>query len=143
MRYRDLGNIGLNVSALGLGAMRLPMEDNHVKTNEAVKVIHMAFELGINLTDSAVGYCNQESEITVGKALKGWRDKIVVSTKNPYKGESPSEWKALLDQSLRRLDVDYIDVYNFHNLSLEEFERWKKLDHSPLDEMKDAKKRDG
>jgi len=119
--------------------MRLPMEGNHVKTKEAIDIIHRAFELGVNLMDTAVGYCNQESEITIGKALKGWRDKIVVSTKNPYKGSDPNEWRALLDQSLRRLDADYIDIYNFHSFKLEEFQRWEKLAHSPIDEIKEAK----
>jgi len=139
MQYRSLGNTGLKVSALGFGAMRLPMEGNHAKTKEAVDIIHRAFKLGVNLIDTAVGYCNQESEITVGKALKGWRDRIVVSTKNPYRGSDPKEWRALLDQSLRRLNVDQIDIYNFHSLKLEEFQGWEKLARSPIDEMKEAK----
>ena len=116
------------------------MGEGHVKSEEAIKVLHRAFELGVNLVDSAVGYCNQESELTVGKALKGWRDKIVVSTKNNYQGDDPSEWRALLDQSLHRLDVGCIDIYNFHDFKLEVFRRWEKLPHSPLDEMKRAKK---
>ena len=115
------------------------MEEGHVKTGEALDIIHRAFDLGVNLIDTAVGYCNQESEITVGKALKGWRDNIVVSTKNHYKGNDPKEWRALLDQSLHRLDVVYIDIYNFHDLKLEEFRTWEKLSHSPIDEMKRAK----
>jgi len=140
MRYRNLGDTGLKVSALGFGAMRLPMEEGHIKTDEAVAIIHRAFELGVNLIDSAVGYCNQESEITVGMALKGWRDRIVVSTKNPYKENDPKAWRSLLDQSLRRLDIEYIDIYNFHGLKLDEFERWRELNHSPIDEMKEAQK---
>lgn len=139
MQYRKLGETGLEVSALGFGAMRLPMEEGHVKSREAIGIIHRAFELGVKLIDSAVGYCNQESEITVGKALKGWRDKIVLSTKNHYKGDDPEEWRAFLDQSLRRLDVDYIDIYNLHGFRLEVFERWKELARSPLDEMRKAK----
>jgi len=116
------------------------MEGGHVKTEEAIEVIRRAFELGVTLIDSGVGYCNQESEITVGKALKGWRDKIVVSTKNPYKENDPEAWRALLDQSLSRLDVDHLDIYNFHGFKLEVYQRWKGLEHSPLDEMKEAKK---
>lgn len=139
MQYRDLGNTGLRVSALGFGSMRLPMEGDHVKTKESIEIIHKAFELGLNLIDSAVMYCNHESETTVGKALKGWRDKIVVSTKNHYKGTDPKEWRALLHQSLQRLDVEYVDLYNFHNVSLDTFQKWKELAHSPIDEMKEAK----
>ena len=115
------------------------MEEGRVNVRESIKVIHRAFDLGVIIIDSAVGYCNSESEITVGKALKGWRDNIVVSTKNPYKGNDPKEWRALLDQSLHRLDVEYIDIYNFHSLKLEEFRRWEKLSHSPIDEMKRTK----
>ena len=139
MQHRKLGNTGLEVSALGFGAMRLPMEEGHVKTEEAIKVIHRAFELGVKLIDSAVGYCSQESEITVGKALKGWRDKVIVSTKNHYRGDDPKEFRAFLDQSLHRLDIDHIDIYNFHGFKLGLFERWEKLARSPLDEMKKAK----
>jgi predicted aldo/keto reductase-like oxidoreductase len=141
MQNRKLGNTGLEVSALGFGAMRLPMEEGHIKTKEAINVIHKGFELGVKLIDSAVMYCNHESEITVGKALKGWRDKVVVSTKNHYKGDDSKEWKAFLEQSLQRLDIESIDIYNFHGLSLNEFKKWKKLAHSPLNEMEIAKER--
>ena len=53
----------------------------------AIPMIHRAFEAGVNYIDTAVGYCNQDSQRAVGEALKGWRDKIVVSTKNPYYGD--------------------------------------------------------
>jgi len=141
LQYRALGKTGLRVSALGLGAMRLPMKDGHVVTDEALKMIHRAFELGVNLIDTAVYYCNHESEITVGKALKGWREKIIVSTKNDYRGNNPKEWKAVLDQSLHRLGVGYIDIYNFHSIKLEKIQEWQKLPRSPIDEMNIAKEK--
>jgi aryl-alcohol dehydrogenase-like predicted oxidoreductase len=111
MLYRKLGNTGLDVSALGFGAMRLPMSEGHVKTNDAIEVIHTAFKLGVNLIDSAVGYCNEESQVVVGKALKGWRDSVIVSTKNHYRGDDLDEFKDFLFQSLDRLDVECIDIY--------------------------------
>ena len=141
MQYRNIGCTGLKVSGLGFGAMRLPMDDGHVNEREAIQVIHRAFNLGVNLIDTAVNYCNSESEITVGKALKGWRDKVIVSTKNHYRGDDPEEWKGFLEQSLRRLNVDSIDIYNFHGLSLKKFQEWKELVHSPIDEMKKAKEK--
>ena len=86
MIYRTLGRTGLKVSQLGFGAMRLPMTEINgkqvVNRELAIPMIHRAFELGVNYIDTAVGYCNEDSQRAVGEALKGWRDKIVVSTKN-------------------------------------------------------------
>ena len=66
MRYRELGKTGLKVSQLGFGAMRLPMigegEDERVDRELAVPMIHKAFEAGVNYIDSAVGYCNADSQ---------------------------------------------------------------------------------
>jgi len=69
MQYRDFGNTGLRISALGFGAMRLPMDGEHVDEDRAIEAIHRAFELGVNYIDTAYFYNNGESEIVVGKAL--------------------------------------------------------------------------
>ena len=125
MRYTKLGNTGLEVSKLGFGAMRLPMigEGPDAKVNDelAVPMIHRGFELGINYIDTAVMYCNHDGQRAVGKALKGWRDKVIVSTKNHYTGEDEDEWWQNLEDSLRLLDVDYIDVYNHHGMNEKNF----------------------
>ncbi|NQU41688.1 aldo/keto reductase [bacterium] len=128
MLYRQLGRTGLKVSQLGFGAMRLPMSgegDRAVVNRElAVPMIHRAFEAGVNYIDSAVGYCNHDSQRAVGDALKGWRDKIVVSTKNPdYSGDEKSWWPNL-EHSLERLQVDTIDIYNHHGLN---WARWTEV----------------
>jgi len=121
MIYRTLGRTGYKVSQLGFGAMRLPMSEVNgeqvVDRDLAIPMIHRAFEGGVNYIDTAVGYCNQDSQRAVGEALKGWRDKIVVSTKNHYYGEDEKEWWSHLENSLERLDVDYIDIYNHHGLN--------------------------
>jgi len=126
MIYRTLGRTGLKVSQLGFGAMRLPMTEidgNEVVDRDlAIPMIHRAFEAGLNYIDSAVGYCNQDSQRAVGEALKGWRDKIVVSTKNHYYGDDESEWWAHLENSLERLDVDTIDIYNHHGINWQRYE---------------------
>jgi uncharacterized protein len=123
MIYRELGRTGLKVSQLGFGAMRLPMcgegENAHIDRELAIPMIHRAFEAGVNYIDSAVGYCNSDSQRVVGEALKGWREKIVVSTKNHYYGEDEGEWWKLLEQSLERLQVDYIDIFNHHGMGWE------------------------
>ena len=120
MIYRELGRTGLKVSQLGFGAMRLPMHDvdgeQRVNRELAIPMIHRAFEAGVNYIDSAVGYCNHDSQRAVGDALEGWRDKIVVSTKNPYHGEDEADWWKNLEDSLRRLKVETIDIYNHHGI---------------------------
>ncbi len=139
MRYREYGSTGFKVSALGFGAMRLPMEDNHVVMDEAVELLKRGVELGINYIDSAVGYCGGESEIAVGRAVKGKREKVYISTKNPYRGTSGVEWRKNLDSSLRKIDIDYIDFYHFHGLRWHVFDEALRVPDGPLDEMKKAK----
>jgi hypothetical protein len=114
------------------------MVEKHVDVAKAVKVLHRAMELGVNYFDSAVMYCNNESEGTLGKAIEGRRDELYISTKNHYKGDDPKEWRAFLDQSLERLGVDYIDFYHLHDLRLEQY-----VDHllpnGPMDEARNAR----
>ena len=125
MQYRQLGRTGLKVSQLGFGAMRLPMEgegkDERVNRELAIPMIHRAFEGGVNYIDSAVGYCNEDSQRAVGEALKGWRDRVIVSTKNHYYEDDERTWWTHLENSLQRLDVEYIDIYNHHGIS---WQRW-------------------
>ena len=122
MQYRDFGKTGLKISALGFGSMRLPEKDGHVEVDKAVEMIHRAFELGVNYIDSAYFYNHHESEVVVGKALKGWREKVIVSTKNPDSSAEADKWRSVLDEQLKKLDVDRIDVYHFHGINWKEFE---------------------
>jgi len=121
MIYRELGRTGLEVSQLGFGAMRLPMtgegKEARVDREKAVAMIHRAFDGGVNYIDTAVGYCNHDSQCAVGDALKGRRDGIVVSTKNPDYGEDEKTWWQNLEDSLERLGVDFIDIYNHHGIN--------------------------
>ena len=123
MQYRMYGKTSDKISVLGYGAMRLPMTDNHVDMDISVAMIRRSIELGVNYLDTAVGYCGSESQIAIGKAVKGLRDKVFVSTKNHYKGASGDEWQKSLDQSLERIDVDYIDFYHSHGLGWEEYKQ--------------------
>jgi len=124
MQYRTLGNTGIRVSALGYGAMRLPMrpggERTDVDEEKAVECIHRAFDLGVNYIDTAHGYHGGESEVVVGKAVDGRRDQIIVSTKNPYRKSDADEWRRTLDLSLDRLKLDYIDLLLIHYVSYSE-----------------------
>jgi aryl-alcohol dehydrogenase-like predicted oxidoreductase len=113
MIYRPLGKTGYQVSQLGFGAMRLPMEgegeNSRIVREKAIPMIHRAFEAGVNYIDTAVGYCNGDSQRVVGEALAGWREKIVVSTKNHYFDEDEKTWWGHLEDSLDRLQVEYIE----------------------------------
>ena len=140
MIYKRLGRTGLEISRLGFGAMRLPKkEDGNPDPEESVRVIHRAFELGVNYIDSAVMYCNGLSQEMIGLALKGWRDKIVVSTKNHYMGADEKAWWKNLDHSLEALGVDCIDVYNIHSLTWDKWEQWVKVPGGILSWLKKAR----
>jgi hypothetical protein len=101
--------------------MRLPTvrrgEKTEVDVEAACALVHRAFELGVNYIDTAVFYHDSQGEAAVGEALKGWRDKVIVSTKNHAYEEGEKEWWQNLENSLERLGVDYIDVYNHHGMS--------------------------
>jgi predicted aldo/keto reductase-like oxidoreductase len=126
MLYRTLGKTGLKVSALGFGTMRFKMKDGHVDQDLAVKALHRAMDLGVNYFDSAVGYCHSESEKTLGTALKGRRDGMVISTKYPPWGRSltADDCRQIIEQSLSRLDIEYLDVYHMHGM---DWETWQKV----------------
>jgi len=124
MIYRQLGRTGYKVSQLGFGAMRLPMvgegEQARVNRDLAIPMLHRAFEGGVNYVDTAVNYCNQDSQRAVGEALVGWRDRIIVSTKNHEYNDEKAWWQNLED-SLKRLRIDYIDIYNHHGINWERY----------------------
>lgn len=125
MIYRKLGRTGFKVSQLGFGAMRLPMKEvdgNQVVDRElAIPMIHRAFDAGVNYIDTAVGYCHQDSQRVVGEAIRGRREQIVVSTKNPEYADEKVWWTNLED-SLRRLQVETIDIYNHHGLNWKRYQ---------------------
>lgn len=116
MEYRDFGKTGIKISRLGFGAMRLPMMEVNgkivVDEDKAIAMIHRAFELGVNYIDTAFFYNDGLSEITVGKALKGWRDKVYLSTKYPFE----EEFRSTLERQLQKLDTDHIDFYHYHGI---------------------------
>lgn len=121
MDYVRLGGTGLRVSPLCLGCMMFGGWGNP-DHEESVRVIHEALDAGINFLDTANVYSFGESEEITGKALKGRRDDVVLATKfHAPMGEGPNDrgnsrkhiFRAVED-SLRRLDTDYIDLYQVH-----------------------------
>ncbi len=143
MQYRDFGSTGIKLSALGFGAMRLPeveVEGKYrVKEKESIDMMQRAFELGVNYVDTAYGYCHRQSEVVVGKALKGWRDKVYLSTKMPtYMVEKKDDYRRLLEEQLKKLNVKNIDFYHFHFLNDDYFKN-KVLKYDLLREAQKAK----
>jgi aryl-alcohol dehydrogenase-like predicted oxidoreductase len=115
-----LGNSGLKVSAIGLGGNNFGFRINE---QDSVSIIHHALSLGINYIDTADWYSNRGlSEQFIGKAIKGKRSQVIIATKFGFPmGESPndagnSRYHILnaIDASLKRLDTDYIDLYQVH-----------------------------
>ncbi len=123
MQYRTLGRSGLRVSEVGVGGAQFGIPNYMGRwdpfTEEAQKVttatIHRALELGYNYFDTAPGYGNGRSEEMVGVALKGHRDRAIIATKVSHGRWSPDEIRQSVHESLRRLQVDHIDVIQFHD----------------------------
>ena len=124
MDYRLLGRTGVRVSPLCLGTMNFGGVTNE---DDSIRIIHAALDAGINFVDTANTYNNGQSEVVVGKALRDRRDKVVLATKVHFKvGDGPNDegnsrlhiLKAC-DDSLRRLQTDYIDLYQIHRPNLE------------------------
>jgi len=143
MQYTTFGNTGYKVSKLGFGAMRLPMVEVNgkkaVDEDKAIPMMQRAFDLGVNYIDTAPYYCDSLSEIAVGKALKGYRDKVYLSTKNPIENLSGDDWLARLEKSLKQLDTDYIDFYHFWGIGLKDFKSWQGLEFGPIEAARKAK----
>ena len=123
MQYRDFGKLGYQVSQLGFGAMRLPTkEDRSVDFDLAVPLIRRGIDLGINFIDSHHFYHGGESEVAVGKAIQGVRDKVYLQTKTPmYREADEDERMRWLETALEKLGTDYLDFFLSHSYNWERF----------------------
>src|SRR5580700_5908863 len=121
MYYRTPGRTGVEVSPLCLGAMMFGAWGNP-DHEDSIRIIHAALDAGINFVDTADVYSRGESEEIVGKALAGRRDRVVLATKlHGSMGDDPNQrgnsrrWiMTAAENSLRRLQTGYIDVYQIH-----------------------------
>ncbi len=113
MIYRTLGSTGERVSAIGVGGWHLGLKT--VDEQLAIRIVRSAIDRGINFLDNSWDYNEGASELRTGKALRdGYRDRSFVMTK--IDGRSKKEAAKQLDESLKRLDVDYIDLVQHHEI---------------------------
>ena len=132
MRYKILGRTGLRVSVIGLGTMVHAGHFGPMKDEESLSAIETALELGVNFIDTSDAYGAGYSETLLGRALKGRRDKVLIATKGgnvmvgPNRGKrifTPDYIDGVLHESLKRLQSDYIDLYQLHNPTVDVIER--------------------
>lgn len=131
MQFRKFGKLDFAVSALGFGCMRLPTDDNismsgNVDEKAFAKMLHYGIDLGINYVDTAYSYHKEQSEVFVGKVLKGgYRKKVKIATKLPvWLVNSADDFDKFLNSQLKKLQTDHIDFYLFHALGTYP---WKKV----------------
>lgn len=140
MQYKTLGRTGLRVSVIGLGTMVHAGHFGPMKDEESLAAIDAALELGANFIDTSDAYGAGYSETLLGKALKGRRDKVILATKGGNVMVGPNRGKRIftkkyidevLHGSLKRLQTDWIDLYQLHNPDVEVIERgevWELLE---------------
>ncbi|GAB3958503.1 aldo/keto reductase [Spirosoma harenae] len=121
MNYRQLGKTDLNVSLLSFGASPLGNVFNEVSEAESIRAVHTAIDHGINFFDVAPFYGDTLAEQRLGKALKGKRDSIVLATKCCRYGNGVFDFSyervlRSIDESLERLQVDYVDLLTVHDI---------------------------
>jgi predicted aldo/keto reductase-like oxidoreductase len=121
MIYRKLGTTGERVSAIGLGGYHIGVPKDE---NEGIRIIRSAVDRGITFLDNSCDYHNGGSEICMGKALKdGYRKRIFLMTK--YNGRTRKAAAEQIDESLKRLQVDVVDLIQFHeNIRMEDPDRY-------------------
>lgn len=141
MQTRPFGKLGFNVSTLGFGCMRLPLEkpaagahgnvveEGHIDEEAAITMIRYAIDRGVSYIDTAYNYHSGQSELVVGKALaNGYRQKVKLATKLPcWLVKEPSDFDRLLNEQLKKLNTDHIDFYLLHALRKEVWDRMKNL----------------
>jgi len=129
MQYRQLGRSGLHVSVIGLGTNAF---GSRADKDTSIRILHEALNAGINFIDTANVYSSTQSEQIIGEALRDRRHDAVLATKaGMVRGDGPNERGSSrahlfheIDESLRRLQTDYIDLYQIHTFD----------PHTPLDE---------
>lgn len=145
LEYRRLGRTNLSVSCVGFGGAPMGI-NNYLETYDAemnrekvIAALHAALDQGLNYVDTAPGYGNGFGERIIGEALKGRRDAAYLATKVPSH-YSYEEVIRSVNESLERLDTDYIDIMQFHGGYLDEKGYHRIVQDGPLDALKECQK---
>jgi predicted aldo/keto reductase-like oxidoreductase len=144
MKYRQMGSLDWQVSALGFGAMRLPTSRRFlvktVDTKEAIETIRMGIDRGINYVDTAWMYHLGRSESIVGDALQdGYRERVKLVTKLPIPFvRKADQFDTYLETQLKRLKTDYLDIYLLHGLNESGLKKTQRFEL--VDKLERAKK---
>ena len=133
MKYRKFGSLDWEVSALGFGAMRLPVingDSEKIDEPSAMAMIRKAIDAGVNYIDTAYPYHQEQSERFLAKVLQdGYREKVRVATKMPsWLVKDEADFDRFLETQLKRLDVDKIDFYLLHALNAGHWKKYQDLD---------------
>ena len=129
MQYRKMGSLGWDVSALGFGAMRFPVDQNHrILEDEAIKMIRYAIDHGVNYIDTAYPYHGGRSEVILGKALQdGYREKVHLTTKLPiWLVRRKPNFERYFKRQRDRLQSNP-DIYLFHGLNKQRIKKVQDL----------------
>lgn len=138
MKTRYLGKEKFQVSALGLGCMGMSFAYGGAETSQAINTIHAAMDMGVTFTDTAEVYGPFDNEVLVGKAIKGFRDKVQIATKFGFRilptgqglermagvDSRPAHIRESVEGSLKRLNVETIDLLYQHRVDPRY--RWKR-----------------
>ena len=146
MKYRNMGKLGIQASAFGLGCMRFngaASGDSIIDEQKAVSLIRRAIDGGVTYIDTAYVYLDKTSEIVLGKALQdGYRDRVTIATKVPPDlVNSRSDLERILNEELEKLQTDHIDFYLMHAMNRDKWEHMKAIGAPEFfDDMKKAGK---
>jgi uncharacterized protein len=135
MTYRTMGKTGIHLSSLGFGCMRFPMKDERtVDREKTIPMLMRAYALGVNYFDTGKWYCAQDSERTLGEALKGMdRGKVYVSTKYAFEKATGADMRQKFETSLRLLGLEYVDFYHLWGISWDFFQKKVDIPGGPLE----------
>ena len=151
MKYRNFGSTGLKVSEIGFGGWGIGGNNNNAKaygpTNnqESILALKTAFDKGVNFFDTSPLYGFGQSEILIGQTFKSNRDKVIIVTKvgyTDYLGNQNFSLKYIkksLEDSLKRLETDYVDIFQLHDLPIEFINNSSEVADTLLDLKKEGK----
>ena len=135
MPMRPFGKSGIKVSQLGLGGWHIGIQKER---SESHRIIHTAMDAGINFLDNSIDYNEGQSELRMGEAIKGRRDKVFLMTKHNFRDKKSALRD--LEISLKRLQTDYLDLWQFHSIERSEDPDWIFSKNGAIEAAEQAKK---